>query len=55
MKNFLTVIGGIFGALGPVFVMSGQSSALWWVGMSFSAVSPVLIGSRGMFDTKTKE
>lgn len=51
MKNLLTLIGGIMAALGPVFIHSATNSALWYVGLSLSAVGPVLIASRGLFET----
>jgi len=51
MKNALTLIGGIISALGPVFINAAANSTMWWLGMSFAAVGPVLIGSRGCFDS----
>jgi len=51
MKNALTLIGGILLALGPVFMHAAANSTMWWLGMSFAAVGPVLIGSRGLFDS----
>lgn len=54
MKNALTLIGGILSALAPVFIQSAANSIMWWLGMSFAAVGPVLLGSRGMFKTNKK-
>jgi hypothetical protein len=51
MKNALTLIGGILSALGPVFIHAAANSTMWWLGMSFAAIGPVLIGSRGLFDS----
>ena len=55
MKNALTLIGGILSALAPVFVQAADNSTMWWIGMSFAAVGPVLLGSRGMFETNKKD
>ena len=52
MKNALTLIGGIVLALGPVFIHAASNSTMWWIGMSFTAIGPVLLGSRGMFDSQ---
>jgi len=51
MKNALTILGGILSALGPVFIHAAANSTMWWLGMSFAAIGPVLIGSRGLFDS----
>jgi hypothetical protein len=52
LRDALTLIGGILGALGPVFIMASESSAMWWIGMSFAAVSPVLLSYRAINQSK---
>ena len=55
MKNALTILGGILSAIGPVFIHAAANSTMWWLGMSFAAVGPVLIGSRGLFDSSSTD
>lgn len=53
IKNILTLIGGIFTAVGPVMLLNAPNPTLFWLGQVLTALGGSLIGARGLFEDNT--
>lgn len=54
LRDFITLLGGLCSAVGPVLLVATHDSSLWWTGGVLSAIGPVLTSTRALIKDPEK-